>query len=144
VVAASWPAAVLADESPCTSLYTSAGPAGVDLRAACVADRVTTHYTAATGTGTDIPSTLLMVSAVSWALAVIVLAASRWAGARAAHRVSPVPPSEVWLCDGCRSFNDAGSAACYRCRRPRSPDAPSLPAGEPPSVDQRFGRPFGT
>ncbi len=144
IVFVAWPAALRADEDPCASLYPTSGPGGVDLQAACVADRIATHYTTTTGGGPDVASTLLVVLAVSWAMAVIVLAAARWIGSRASRRVAPVLPSEVWLCDGCRSFNDGGFAGCYRCRRPRSPDAPSLPAGEPPPVDQHFGRPFGT
>ncbi len=138
------PATVLADESPCASLYATSGPAGLDLRAACVAGRVADHYTAPGTSSPDVPSTLLVVLAVSWALAIVVFAAARWLSARAARRMAPVSPSAVWLCDACRSFNDGKDAACYRCRRPRQEGAASLEAGDPPPVDQHFGRPFGT
>jgi hypothetical protein len=137
------PAAALADESPCASLYPSAGPGGVDLQAACAAGRVATHYTSPGGSAID-PSTLLIVLALSWAIAVVAFTVARVLTARVARRTAPVPPTSVWLCDACRSFNDGESGACYRCRRLRQEDARSLAPGDPPPVDEHFGRPFGT
>lgn len=139
-----FPAPAVADESPCASLYPTIGPGGVDLQAACAAGRVATHYTSSGGAASDIPSTLLIVLAVSWALAVVAFAAARILATRAARRSAPVPPSSVWLCDACHSFNDGESSVCYRCRRARPEDAPSVTTGEPPAIEQRFGRPFGS
>ena len=138
------PAPALAGDPPCVSVYPSAGPAGVDLQGACVANDLVRNYTSPAGSPTDALWTLVLVLGASWAAAVIVYAIWRYLAGRAARRLAPVTPTAFWLCDGCRSFNGTEAMTCYRCRRRRAEDAPIVDASETARWEQRFGRPFGS
>lgn len=138
------PGTVLAGDPPCASLYPSIGPGGVDLRAACAANEVAEHYTASGSPATGTLWDLALILLAAWMAAVVALAIWRAASRRAARRLAPVTPDTHWLCDACRSFNDGDATVCYRCRRPRPDGARVVDAGDRPTVDQTFGRPFGT
>ncbi len=76
-------------------------------------------------------------------LASIVLGLGAWAGwnVGARRRRTPPPlPDEVWLCDGCRSFNDPVRESCYHCHRPRAGDARVVVPDPEFHLDQQLGR----
>ncbi len=137
------PLTALADDPLCASLYPSAGPAGVDLQGACVANELVENYTSASSTP-DMLWTLAIVLGAGWAAAVVVYAAWRFVSARAARRLAAETPIAFWLCESCRSFNADDVGACYKCRRPRPEGAPIVGATDEPPWKQRFGRPFGS
>ena len=51
-----------------------------------------------------------------------------------------VVPAQVWLCDGCHSFNDPTNETCYRCHRPRAADARVVEPDPEFHLDQQLGR----
>ena len=78
-----------------------------------------------------------------WLTAVaVVFAVAAWAGWAVAGRRAPkpfVPPDRVWLCEGCRSFNDPTHTTCYRCHLPRPPGAREIEPDPEFRVDQQLG-----
>ena len=80
------------------------------------------------------------------ALLGLVVGVSAWAGwslgARRRRDPTANPPSEVWLCDGCRSYNEPARLACYACHRPRTSDARTVAPDPVFRIDQHIGRPF--
>jgi hypothetical protein len=135
------PGPVVAGDPPCASLFPSPGPAGVDLRGACVANDLVENYTSSTTAQPDALWTLVLILGASWVAAVVAFAAWRFLAARAARRLASVAPTTLWLCERCHSFNAADATACYRCRAPRPDDARFVDATAAPPWDQRFGRP---
>jgi hypothetical protein len=142
-------AAMAADPSPspspsprpptCAEQYPEEGPAGIDLRMACVVRELVGHYTGAEPAGPQRISEVLVPMA-----AIVVIGLSLFVGARmivrrSSHVLAPVLPSSWWLCPACTSFNPAGAAACYSCHTPWTPDAKVVPTSEQPLMVQRFG-----
>jgi hypothetical protein len=76
----------------------------------------------------------------------LVVALSAWAGwnlgAKRTKTRTARPPSELWLCDGCHSFNVPTRATCYACHRPRAADARTVAPDTVFQLEQRFGRPI--
>jgi hypothetical protein len=139
-----FPAQAFAEDPPCASLFPSAGPAGVDLQGACIANDVVETYTSTTSTQPDALWTLVLILGASWVAAVVVFAAWRFLAGRAARRLASVAPTAFWLCERCRSFNAADASTCYRRHAARPDDPRLVEATESPPWDQRFGRPFGS
>ena len=87
-------------------------------------------------------SPLLYLTAVA-----LVFAIAAWAGWAIAGRRAAKPsvlPDRVWLCDGCRSFNDPTHTTCYRCHRPRPADAREVEPDPEFRVAQQLGRQKGS
>jgi len=139
-----FPAQALAEDPPCASLFPSAGPAGVDLQGACVANDLVENYTSTTSAQPEAVWTLVLILGASWVAAVVVFAAWRLLAGRAARRLAAVAPTAFWLCDRCHSFNAADASGCYRCQAARPQDPQIVDATNAPPWDQRFGRPFGS
>jgi hypothetical protein len=84
---------------------------------------------------------------VSFIVGSIVLAIAAWAGwsvggwRRGRHDDRhQVVPAQVWLCDGCLSFNDPTHETCYRCHHPRPADARVVEPDPEFHLDQQLGR----
>ncbi len=84
---------------------------------------------------------------VSFIVGSIVLAIAAWAGWsvggwRRGRRDDrhQVVPAQVWLCDGCHSFNDPTHETCYRCHHPRPADARVVEPDPEFHLDQQLGR----
>jgi len=136
------PSVARAGDPPCSSLYPSGGPGGVDLKGACVADAVVQNYVSP-GATSDLLWAAGVILAASWMAALVLYGAWRWVARRNAQRLAPTAPVAFWLCEACRSFNAGDTDRCYRCHRARPADPPTVDATVPPSWDQRFGRPPG-
>ena len=77
----------------------------------------------------------------------IIFALCAWAGWEVAGRRARKPdilPDRVWLCDGCKSFNDPTHLTCYACHRPRPVDARYITPDPKFHVDQQLGRRKGS
>jgi hypothetical protein len=77
----------------------------------------------------------------------IVFGLCAWAGWEVAGRRARKPdilPDRVWLCDGCKSFNDPTHLTCYACHRVRPDDARYVAPDPNFHVDQQLGRQKGS
>ena len=74
------------------------------------------------------------------ALALFALALRLIAG-RVGATLAPTTPESWWRCPTCRSLNQTGRLACYRCRRPWGPNAADVPTDAHPETRQSFGNP---
>ena len=73
----------------------------------------------------------------------IILGFAAWAGWNVGgwrRDRSHVLPDQVWLCDGCHSFNDPTHLTCYACHRPRRLDARVVEPDPEFHLDQQLGR----
>ena len=140
IAVAGSPAVALAAD-PCPTDGPSPWPGGVDIYAACIARQLTASYTKQES-GFDPLTILAWILLISFIVALALDLGWQLVRRRAARRLAPVAPAEVWLCPGCCSFNHADAARCYRCRRRRPEDASTLDATAPLEWKQRFGRPF--
>ncbi len=129
-----------APSGPCAGV--TAGPAGVDIEAACVGREVVENYTGAGRLDQDALN--LLVVAIAAGLLCGVLALATWDATRRrlGHRLAPARPAAYWLCDACNSFNPIDRDRCYRCRATRDETSRVASADGPPPWKQRFGHPW--
>ncbi len=72
----------------------------------------------------------------------IVLAFAAWAGWSVGgwrRDRRHILPDQVWLCEGCHSFNDPTHETCYRCHRERADDARVVEPDPEFHLDQQLG-----
>lgn len=136
-----------ADPSPterpptCTERYPDEGPAGLDLRLACIVNELL-----GLGQPGDEPprisvwaGTIALLAGLGFAVFLVVYVIAGRLKRRFERRTAPAQPGAWWQCPDCRSVNGAGRARCYSCGRARPPDALVLPTAEMPIMLQRFG-----
>lgn len=118
----------------CAERYPDEGPAGLDLRLACIVTELVGAYTEP-GDATTPPrvSDWLRPIGIVLALIILIWLVIRTATRRAAARLAPVVPASWWSCPACRSLNPTGTTACYRCREPWTPDLEVMTPADPPS-----------
>ncbi|MBI2763070.1 MAG: hypothetical protein HYX54_04875 [Chloroflexi bacterium] len=107
----------------CSERYPDKGPAGLDLRLACVVTELVGAYSnpgdaASPPRISDWLRPLGLASGGLLLISVLVRGVVR----RAGNRLAPVVPASWWSCPECRSLNPTGATACYRCRRAWTPD----------------------
>jgi hypothetical protein len=123
----------------CAERYPAEGPAGVDLRLGCIVGEVVGLYVPGQSEPPPPLSTYAILVGVVVAAAVLLAwIGGRLLARRAGRRLAPVMPDTWWVCDRCRSVNDAGVARCYACGGPRG-DGPMMRTDEVPSTPQGFG-----
>jgi hypothetical protein len=118
----------------CAERYPDEGPAGLDLRLACIVTKLVGAY-ATPGDASTPPrlSDWLRPMGVAMLVLILIWFVIRTVTRRAATRLAPVVPASWWSCPACRSLNPSGTMACYSCRQPWSPDLEVLRPSDPPS-----------
>lgn len=125
----------------CTERYPEEGPAGIDLRLACIVQELL-----GLGQPGDRPArisewagTIALLAGLGFAAFLVVYTIAGRLKRRFDRRTAPARPGAWWQCPDCRSVNGTGRATCYSCARARPPDALVLPTAETPIMVQRFG-----
>ncbi|HEY6056602.1 MAG TPA: hypothetical protein VIV06_01150 [Candidatus Limnocylindrales bacterium] len=118
------------------------GPAGVDLKVACVGNELVQTYTSPGSPGLDLASRAALALAAGAALAVVAIAGWSALRRRAGRRLAATEPAAFWICDGCHSFNPTDRRRCYHCGAARPPDALLVDGRAPARMEQRFGHPW--
>jgi hypothetical protein len=139
--------AMAADPTPsprpatCAERYPDEGPAGLDLRAACIIGELL-GLTEDPGRPARISQWLPVIGVLSLAglavIGVIVFVFGRLKR-RFDRRTAPMRPALMWTCPACHSVNEPGRPRCYACRTAWTPDAPVMPVADEPIMIQRFG-----
>jgi hypothetical protein len=123
----------------CAERYPEQGPAGIDLRMACVVRELVGHYTGSEPVGPERISEYAVPMLAIVAVGLGLFYVARMVVRRSSRVGAPVMPTEWWLCSACTSINPAGKPTCYSCHAAWTPDAKVVPTSEQPVMVQRFG-----
>lgn len=126
----------------CDDRFATPGPAGVDLGLVCTTNEVVGAYTDLGGPARTQAELMVGALLVGFVAALTVMALWTWLSRAANRRLAPTTPAAWWICERCHSLNKPTVDACYACGTAWTPAAGVAPTSEPPTMDQRIGRPF--